>query len=83
MSSNSAIMYTPRLCDNETITNKLIYQIRQQQVSDSDMDRLQARCRSELHELRQELNSLLSELRSWLANDETEQDGPQHKQSAA
>ncbi|MFD0960709.1 hypothetical protein [Paenibacillus chungangensis] len=83
MSSHSAITYTPRLCDNETITNKLIYQIRQQQVSASHMDRLQARCRSELHELRQELNSLLNELRNQLASDEAEQASPQQKQSAA
>ncbi|OUS69577.1 hypothetical protein B1748_30905 [Paenibacillus sp. MY03] len=61
-----AIMYTPRLCDNETIANKLIYRIRQHQLSPAELDGLQARCRSELRQLQQELDVLLNELRSVL-----------------
>jgi hypothetical protein len=64
-----AIMYTPRLCDNETIANKLIYRIRQHQLSPAELDGLQARCRCELRQLQQELDGLLNELRSVLKDD--------------
>ncbi|MEK3881825.1 hypothetical protein [Paenibacillus sp. PL2-23] len=67
MTSTPIITYTPRFCDNETIANKLIFQVRTGQLTPDDMDGLQDRCRTELHELRQELNTLLGELRAWLA----------------
>lgn len=70
MSAHSEVMYTPRLCDNETIATKLIYRVRERQLSPSEMDGLQKRCRSELQELRQELNGLLNELRAALENRE-------------
>lgn len=64
MSQTSAIVYANRLCDSETMTNKLIYQIKQDRLSSKELDKLQARCSAELSELRQELNELLKELRA-------------------
>ncbi|WP_219835081.1 hypothetical protein [Paenibacillus sp. R14(2021)] len=63
MSSSPAIVYANRICDSETMTNKLIYQVRQDQLSPAELNKLQARCNRELNELRQELDELLHELR--------------------
>ncbi|SEO34709.1 hypothetical protein [Paenibacillus sp. OV219] len=64
MNHAPAIVYANRLCDSETMTNKLIFQIKQDRLSTSELDKLQARCSAELNELRQELNELLKELRA-------------------
>ncbi|NBD24158.1 hypothetical protein [Paenibacillus glycinis] len=64
MTSSPTIVYANRICDSETMTNKLIYQIRQNQLSPNELDKLQARCNRELNELREELNDLLNELRA-------------------
>ncbi|AZN39281.1 hypothetical protein [Paenibacillus albus] len=64
MIQTPAIVYANRLCDSETMTNKLIYQIKQDRLSTKELDKLQARCTAELSELRQELNELLKELRA-------------------
>ncbi|MBM7567178.1 hypothetical protein [Paenibacillus sacheonensis] len=64
MPASSSIAYTPRISDSDTMTNKLIYQVRQNQLSPAEMDRLQNRSARELHALRRELNELLNELRA-------------------
>ncbi|MBO7748607.1 hypothetical protein I8J29_30965 [Paenibacillus sp. MWE-103] len=64
MISNPAIVYADRLCDSDTMTTKLIYRIRQNQLAPAELDRLQARCNRELSELRRELDDLLIELRA-------------------
>ncbi|MHA6482522.1 hypothetical protein ACX1C1_11550 [Paenibacillus sp. strain BS8-2] len=69
MSSETIVTYTPRLSDNDTMTTKLIYRIREQQLSPSELNELGARCRNELRELRHELNMLLDELRATLRDD--------------
>lgn len=51
-----------RICDSETMQNKLTYQIRTGNVSDRDLNRLQQQCANELHQLRSELDVLLREL---------------------
>jgi hypothetical protein len=61
--SNYEIAYSNRICDSETMANKLIYQIRKEQLAPSDLQKLQNRCNRELQELRQELDELLQELR--------------------
>ncbi|BBH22922.1 hypothetical protein Back11_42670 [Paenibacillus baekrokdamisoli] len=55
--------YTDRISDSETMTNKLIYQIRKDQLNSIELQKLQNRCNNELHTLRQELDDLLQELR--------------------
>ncbi|QHW31762.1 hypothetical protein GZH47_13545 [Paenibacillus rhizovicinus] len=72
MSSQPAIVYTSRICDSDTMTNKLIYQIRQNQLSPTELNKLQARCNRELNELRQELNDLLNDLRAIADRSKTE-----------
>ncbi|SDX33222.1 hypothetical protein [Paenibacillus sp. CF384] len=62
-STNSSIIYTTRLSESDTVTNKLIYQVKQHQLSDRELNKLQARCSKELSDLRNELNVLLHELR--------------------
>ncbi|SFT21448.1 hypothetical protein [Paenibacillus sp. BC26] len=62
-SLNSGIIYTTRLSESDTMTNKLIYQVKQNQLSDRELNKLQARCSKELSDLRNELNVLLQELR--------------------
>ncbi|RAP74656.1 hypothetical protein [Paenibacillus montanisoli] len=64
MPTTSSIVYANRLCDSETMTTKLIYQVKQNQLSEKELNKLQARCSRELGELRQELNVLLQELRA-------------------
>ncbi|REE86489.1 hypothetical protein A8990_11098 [Paenibacillus taihuensis] len=64
MNHTPAIVYANRLCDSDTTTNKLIYQIKQDRLSSKELDKLQARCSAELSELRNELNELLKELRA-------------------
>lgn len=61
--SNYEIAYSHRICDSETMANKLIYQIRKEQLTPIDLQKLQNRCNRELQELRQELDELLQELR--------------------
>ncbi|MWC28061.1 hypothetical protein [Paenibacillus sp. MMS18-CY102] len=63
MPSTPAIVYASRISDSETMTNKLIYQIRSNQLSNTDLDKLQSRCTNELADLRQELDEMLRELR--------------------
>ncbi|WP_308637486.1 hypothetical protein [Paenibacillus silvisoli] len=64
MSMNTGIVYANRLCDSDSMTTKLIYQVKKNQLSDRELDKLQARCSRELNELRNELNVLLQELRA-------------------
>ncbi|MBO9596612.1 MAG: hypothetical protein J7559_02145 [Cohnella sp.] len=52
-----------RICDSETMQNKLTYQIRTGNLGNRDLDRLQRQCTEELNELRSELDDLLRELR--------------------
>ncbi|MBP3965388.1 hypothetical protein [Paenibacillus lignilyticus] len=62
-SLNAGIIYTTRLSESDTMTNKLIYQVKQNQLSERELNKLQARCSKELSDLRNELNVLLQELR--------------------
>lgn len=64
MSSVPTIVYADRICDSDTMTNKLIYQIRQGCLTPAELNKLQARCNGELQELRQECNDILNELRA-------------------
>lgn len=57
------IQSADRISDCESMTDKLIYQIRTGQLTDTSLNALGARCTSELRELRQELDELLHELR--------------------
>lgn len=57
------IQTADRISDCESMTDKLIYQIRTGQLTDTSLNALGARCTSELRELRQELDELLHELR--------------------
>ncbi|RTE03973.1 hypothetical protein [Paenibacillus whitsoniae] len=52
-----------RICDSESVQYKLLHQIRTGAMSSRDLDKLQAQCMKELHQLRSELDSLLEELR--------------------
>lgn len=61
--STHVLEYTNRICDTESMTNKLIYQIRKEQLSAIELQKLQNRCNNELRELRHELDELLQELR--------------------
>ncbi|MCQ6561112.1 hypothetical protein [Paenibacillus mendelii] len=63
-----AIQSAARISDCDTMTDKLIYQIRTGQITGSSLNTLGARCRTELHELRQELDELLRELREIAGN---------------
>ncbi|QHT59043.1 hypothetical protein GXP70_03075 [Paenibacillus lycopersici] len=82
MSSSPAIVYASRLCDSDTMTNKLIYQIRQNQLSPAQLNDLQSRCSRELNELRQELDTLLNELRA-IAGRGSREDGQTAAASSA
>jgi len=52
-----------RLCDSETMCNKLTYQIKTGNIGGMELNRLQSQCRKELQQLRTELDQLLQELR--------------------
>ncbi|MGG1517085.1 hypothetical protein ABE504_16870 [Paenibacillus oryzisoli] len=52
-----------RICDSESVQYKLLHQIRTGAMSTRDLDKLQAQCTKELHQLRSELDLLLEELR--------------------
>ncbi|EFM12341.1 hypothetical protein PaecuDRAFT_1021 [Paenibacillus curdlanolyticus YK9] len=67
MHASPTIVYANRISDSETMANKLIYQVRSNHLSNTDLDNLQARCKSELTELRQELDEILNELRQLAA----------------
>lgn len=52
------------LCEYDAIRNAMIGELAAGTLSAAQMDALQARCRSELRSLQQELDMLLSELRA-------------------
>ncbi|GMK41436.1 hypothetical protein PCCS19_44920 [Paenibacillus sp. CCS19] len=52
-----------RISDSETMQNKMMYQIRMGNLNEDAMNRLQAQCMEELHQLRSELDVILQELR--------------------
>jgi len=60
---NDAIIHANRISDSESMSSKLIYQIRTGQLNPTELDRLQVRCSAELQQLRSELDVLLTELR--------------------
>lgn len=69
--SGHDIVYSNRICDSETMTNKLIYQIRKEQLAPTDLQKLQNRCSNELQELRKELDELLLELGAFAGRGQT------------
>ncbi|NIK71662.1 hypothetical protein [Paenibacillus sp. BK720] len=52
-----------RISESESMQYKLLYQIRMGNMSTSELDKLQFLCKSELHQLRTELDTMLQELR--------------------
>ncbi|WP_435171878.1 hypothetical protein [Paenibacillus glycanilyticus] len=52
-----------RISESESMQYKLLYQIRMGNMSTSELDKLQFLCKSELHQLRSELDAMLQELR--------------------
>ncbi|SFD81549.1 hypothetical protein SAMN05216378_1551 [Paenibacillus catalpae] len=52
-----------RISESESMQYKLLYQIRMGNMSTSELDKLQFLCKSELHQLRSELDTKLQELR--------------------
>ncbi|WP_336773300.1 hypothetical protein [Paenibacillus sp. MMO-58] len=52
-----------RISESESMQYKLLYQIRMGNMSASELDKLQFLCKSELHQLRSELDTMLQELR--------------------
>ncbi|WP_135557643.1 hypothetical protein [Paenibacillus cymbidii] len=66
---SSGRLYIPEhmsIGNNESLQALLCTELKQGTLSAKQMDDLQTRCCRELSELRQELDTLLEELRDWL-----------------